>query len=58
MTAPRPFTPAKLAELLAALRRQGVPVTRARLTPDGALDIEIDGTPANANPFDLADMTR
>jgi hypothetical protein len=54
----RPYTPAKLAELLAALRRQGVPVTRARITPAGEVDIEIGGAPAEANPFDLADLKR
>ncbi len=54
----RPFTPAKLADLLAKLRAQGVPVTRARVTPDGALDIEIAGQADSRDPFDLVDMKR
>jgi hypothetical protein len=32
----RPYTPAKLAELLAALRRQGVPVFGVELEPGRA----------------------
>jgi hypothetical protein len=59
MTAPaRPYTPAKLAELLAKLHKQGVPVKRARLGPDGDLDIEIGGGPDEADAFDLVDMKR
>jgi hypothetical protein len=57
MTA-RPYTPAKLAELLAKLRAQGVPVTRAKVSPDGALDIEIAGAAESRDPFDLVDMKR
>ena len=47
----RPFTPAKLAEAVAQMIAQGVPVKRAKLTPDGALDIEIG---ARAESDDLA----
>ena len=53
-----PYTPAKLAELLAAMHREGVPVRRARIAPDGALDIEIGAAATEADPFDLADMKR
>jgi hypothetical protein len=59
MAAPaRPYTPARLAELLAKLHRQGVPVKRARLGPDGDLDIEIGSEPDGADAFDLVDMKR
>ena len=54
----RPYTPAKLAELLAKLHKQGVPVTRARINTDGELDIEIGGKPSQADPFDLVEMKR
>lgn len=54
----RPFTPAKLAEAVARLIAQGVPVTRAKLTPDGGLDIEIAGQAESRDPFDNVDMKR
>ena len=57
MTA-RAYTPAALAQLLAKLHAQGVPVTRAKLTADGALDIEIAGHAESRDPFDLVDMKR
>ena len=58
MTPARPYTAARLAELLAKLHKQGVPVTRARINADGELDIEIGGQPTRADPFDLVDMKR
>ena len=48
----RPFTPAKLAEAVAQMLAQGVPVKRAKLTADGALDIEI-GARAESDELDL-----
>ena len=57
MTA-RAYTPTALAQLLAKLHAQGVPVTRAKLAPDGSLDIEISGQAESRDPFDLVEMKR
>ena len=54
----RALTPAKLAEIVARLHLQGVPITRAKLTADGVLDIEIAGKAESRDPFDLVDMKR
>ena len=59
MKQPKVYTPARLAELLARLRDAGVPVRRARLAPDGSLDVELaDPCVGDANPFDFVEMRR